>query len=246
MHIDWWTLGLQTVNILVLVWILSRFLFRPVSAMIAARQKAAAQALTEARAAKDEATAEVAKAKEETAWFAASRTDLMKKAVAEAGKEKDFLLAAARKEAEALRAAAKAEIEQARQGEEIAEADRASRLAVDIAARLFEKLPPESRVMAFIDGLAEGVSALPEATRAGIGADGAPVRLKAVRALTDAETEACRAKLAEVLGRPVEIAVEADPNLIAGLEIDAPHAEVRNSFRADLDRIAAELMRHDR
>jgi F-type H+-transporting ATPase subunit b len=42
MKIDWWTLGLQTINILVLVWILSRFLFRPVSDMIAARQAAAA------------------------------------------------------------------------------------------------------------------------------------------------------------------------------------------------------------
>ena len=30
MHIDWWTLALQTVNVLVLIWLLARFFFRPV------------------------------------------------------------------------------------------------------------------------------------------------------------------------------------------------------------------------
>jgi len=36
-----------------------------------------------------------------------------------------------------------------------------------------------------------------------------------------------------------------DPDLIAGLELETPHAVVRNSFRGDLARIAEELTRHD-
>ena len=39
MKIDWWTLGLQTINVLVLLWVLQRFLLKPVQAMIAQRQK---------------------------------------------------------------------------------------------------------------------------------------------------------------------------------------------------------------
>lgn len=35
MRIDWSTLALQTINVVVLVWLLSRFLFRPVSDIIA-------------------------------------------------------------------------------------------------------------------------------------------------------------------------------------------------------------------
>jgi F-type H+-transporting ATPase subunit b len=38
MHIDWWTLALQTVNALVLIWILTRFFFHPVMNIIAKRQ----------------------------------------------------------------------------------------------------------------------------------------------------------------------------------------------------------------
>ena len=245
MHVDLWTLGLQTINVLVLVWILSRFFFRPVTAMIAARQVAATQALDEAQAAKAEAAAQAEKAKDEAAHLAAARTEILQKAVAEAEKEKTALLAAARVDAETLRAAARAEIDRARQSEEMAEADHASRLAVDIAARLFQKLPSDAQIISFVDGLAAGVAALPEATRAGLGADGAALSVKAARALTKEEEDACRAKLAQTLGRPVEIAVEVDPGLIAGLEIDAPHAVVRNSFRADLDRIADRLTRHD-
>ena len=52
MRIDWWTLGLQTFNVLVLVLILSRFLFRPVAAIIEERRAAAAKLLADAEAAK--------------------------------------------------------------------------------------------------------------------------------------------------------------------------------------------------
>ncbi len=41
MRIDWSTLALQTINALVLIWLLARFLFRPVAGIIAERQKAA-------------------------------------------------------------------------------------------------------------------------------------------------------------------------------------------------------------
>jgi F-type H+-transporting ATPase subunit b len=50
MQIDWWTLGLQTVNALVLIWLLAHFLFRPVVDAIAGRQKAAGQLLADAQA----------------------------------------------------------------------------------------------------------------------------------------------------------------------------------------------------
>ena len=45
MRIDWWTLALQTVNVLILIWILSRFLFRPIVGVIEERRAAAAKLL---------------------------------------------------------------------------------------------------------------------------------------------------------------------------------------------------------
>ncbi len=54
MHIDWWTLALQTVNVLILIWILGRFFFRPVADIVAKRQEETASCLADADAARKE------------------------------------------------------------------------------------------------------------------------------------------------------------------------------------------------
>jgi F-type H+-transporting ATPase subunit b len=245
MRIDWWTLGLQAVNVLVLIWLLARFLFRPVVDIIAARQKAAERLLADAKAAKAAAESERDKAVAETALLAEHRSEALKASEAEAATEKAALLAAALIEGDRLRAAAKAEIEAARHTEVLAAEDRAGRLAVDIATKLLDRLPREARVAAFIDGIAAGLAKLPEGTRASLGADGASIRLTAARAVTPEELEACRKALARVLGHPVAVEVAVEPALIAGIELESPHAVVRNSFRADLVRLKSELVRHD-
>jgi F-type H+-transporting ATPase subunit b len=241
MHIDWWTLGLQTINLLVLVWILSRFLFRPIARIIDERQAAAAKLIEEADAARAKAEEEEKQAAKEEAEAAAARGGVLKSAAEEAEAEKARLIAAARDEADKLRAEAKAEIARMRESEEAASGARASRLAVDIAARLFDRLPESARIGGFVDGLAQAIAELPEAARAEIGASDAPVAVKAARALTAEEAEACRAAISKALGRDVAIEAVAAPDLIAGLEIETPHAVVRNNFRADLDRIAEGL-----
>ena len=245
MQIDWWTLGLQAINFLVLVWILSRFLFRPVTRIIAERRAAATQALDEARAAKEEAEAELKKAQEEEKALAARRADLSRQASEEAEREKAALLAKARADTEALRKAAEEEIERDRQAEQHALEDRASHLAVDIAARLFERLPEDARIAGFAEGLAQAMKDLPDQSRADLAREETPLRLKAPRSLTADETAHCRTLLSEALGRSVGISVETDPDIIAGLELETPHAIIRNSLRADLDRIAHELTHHD-
>ena len=229
MRIDWWTLGLQAVNALVLVWLLAHFLFRPVVDAIAARQKAAGQVLADAQAAKAAAEAEREKAAAETAHLVEHRSEAFKAAQAETDK---------------LRAAAKAEIEAGRRSEALAAEDRAARLAIDIATKLLDRLPREARVATFIDGIATGLAQLPEGTRASLGAGGASIHLTFARAVTPQEVEVCRQALANVLGHPVLVEVSVDPELIAGIELEAPHAVLRNSFRADLVRLKSELVHH--
>jgi F-type H+-transporting ATPase subunit b len=133
----------------------------------------------------------------------------------------------------------KPEIEAERRIEAIAAEDRAGRLAVDIATKLLDRLPHEARVAAFIDGIATGLTKLPEGTRASLGADGTSVRLTVARAVTPEEVEACRKAIAGVLGHPILVEVTVEP------ELEAPHAVVRNSFRADLVRLKSGLVHHD-
>ncbi|WP_068114756.1 F0F1 ATP synthase subunit B family protein [Tropicimonas marinistellae] len=243
MTIDWWTLGLQTINVLILIWILARFLFRPVTKIIADRQAAAHAALDEAQQVRDAARAARDEANAEAAEISRTRAALLEKAQDEATQAREKLLATVRIEAERARADTRAELEQMRGTAKTALAEDAAALAADIAARLMGRLPDTARVDGFVDGLAKAVADLPEATRTGIGT-GDPVRLRAARALTDDEQLRLEALLIDALGHPINLEIETDAALIAGLELDAPHAIIRNHFRADLDRIIAEVTSH--
>lgn len=245
MHIDWWTLALQTVNVLVLLWLLKRFLMQPVAAMIDARQAAAAKLIADAEAARTDAIAEKQKAAAETIRLAAASDDALKAALAEADAAKAALLADAKTEAGKLRMAAETDIERHRKETEASYAEDAKSLAIDIAAKLVAQLPDSAKIAGFIDGIATALQTLPPESLAAI-TEGGPVPIRAARVLTEEEADIIRARLASVLGKPVEITVVADPTLLAGLEIATPHTVVRNSFRADLDRLLQELKSHGR
>ncbi len=244
MHIDWWTLALQTINLLVLVWILSRFLFRPIADIVRQRQAAADELLEKAEAQRQQAEEEEKQAEAAQKAAEKARGNVLQDAGREAESEKAQILADARKQADDLRAAVEAEIERRRKAEQAKIGEQAGALAVEIATKLFTRLPDSAKIDGFVQGLAEAVAKLPGQARDEIGADGAAVTVLAARKMSDAEVASCRDALSGALGREVSVSVKVDPALIAGLEIELPHAAVRNSFHADLDRIATELAGH--
>lgn len=245
MRIDWSTLALQTVNVVVLVWLLSRFLFRPVSDIIAKRQAAARKLIDDALRERDAAHAERERARAERASLAAARDDALKDALAQAAAERERLIAAARADAQALRDAARAQADADAVQRAKALDARATRLAIDIAAKLLARLPDSARVAGFVDGVAASLARLPADVRASLADEDAQVRLVAPRALTAQEAAACRAAFAASVGRPLEPDVRVDPALIAGLELESKYANVRNSLRQDLATIEAALLNED-
>ncbi|MEO6972588.1 MAG: F0F1 ATP synthase subunit delta [Rhodoferax sp.] len=244
MKIDWWTLGLQTINVVILVWLLSRFLFKPVAAIIAERQASAARLLSDAQAARDAAQRDREAASEDALRLAAAREQALREAGSAAEAEKARLLAQAQIEAAHLREQGQVDVASARAAEARVMEDRAANLAVDIAARLLARLPDSARVDGFVDGLAAAVAALPAGSRTAL-ASGAPLRVSAARALTPVERDQLRAVIGESLGRAVTIEATVDPSLLAGLELNGDGVVVRNSLRADLAQVLEVLTHHD-
>lgn len=245
MRIDWWTLGLQTVNLLVLLWILGRYLFRPMAKIVAERQAASARLLDDAAAARAKAQEATQSAQAERDAAAAARAGLIDAAHKDAEAQRATLLEAARQEAAKQRAEAQAAIERMR-GEERARIDhRASALATDIAARLLEGPAADLPVSAFLGGLEQALAALPETTRTAIRAADAPLALTSARALGADDLAAARAAIARALGSEVALAATVDPSLIAGLRLTTDTAVIDANLRADLDRVLAGLNGHD-
>ena len=104
MLIDWFTVGAQAVNFLVLVWLLKRFLYKPILNAIGAREKRIAGQIADAESKKTEAQKEQDDFNNKNKVFDQQCAALFSKAEGEAKTERDGLLNVARQDADKLRA----------------------------------------------------------------------------------------------------------------------------------------------
>ena len=103
MLIDWFTVGAQIVNFLILVWLLKRFLYKPILDAIDAREKRIAAELADADTKKADAQKERTDFEDKNKAFDLQRIALLGKASDEAKAERERLLDQAKKDAEGLR-----------------------------------------------------------------------------------------------------------------------------------------------
>jgi F-type H+-transporting ATPase subunit b len=104
MLIDWFTVGAQALNFIILVWLLKRYLYKPILNAVDAREKKIAAELADADAKKAEAIKERDDFQHKNAQFDQQRADLLRKATDAANAEREHLLDEARKAADALSA----------------------------------------------------------------------------------------------------------------------------------------------
>lgn len=102
MLIDWFTVGAQALNFVILVWLMRRFLYKPILRAIDAREKRIAAELASADAAKAEAERERTELKRKNEEFDQHRTALLEQATNEANAARKNLLDEARRAADAL------------------------------------------------------------------------------------------------------------------------------------------------
>jgi F-type H+-transporting ATPase subunit b len=245
MTFDWWTLGIQAVNVIILVWLLGRFFWRPVAAMIEQRRAAARTILAEAEAKRSQATTALAEIERTRAGFAKEREAILAAAHEAAERARATRLEEVEKEAASLEAAARAAIEQEKEATDKAWAERATRLAVEIAKRLAARLDGSAVRAAFLDWLLTEIRALPDPARQAVAADGVTLEAISATPLDPADQERYRGLIGEAFGSHPQVAFKTDPSLIGGLELHGPHLVVNNSWRADLAKILADLT-HDK
>ncbi|MFA7173464.1 MAG: F0F1 ATP synthase subunit B [Kiritimatiellia bacterium] len=104
MPFNWFTVGAQALNFLILVCLMKRFLYKPIRNAIDARENRIATELADADAQKAEAKKERDEFQHKNEEFDQQRAALLSKATEEAKAERQRLLDEARKDAVALRA----------------------------------------------------------------------------------------------------------------------------------------------
>ena len=102
MLIDWFTIVAQAINFLILVWLMKRFLYKPILDAIDAREKRIAAELADAATKKAEAQKDRDEFQHKNAEFDQQRAALLSKATDEAQAERQRLLDDARNAAASL------------------------------------------------------------------------------------------------------------------------------------------------
>jgi F-type H+-transporting ATPase subunit b len=238
MKIDLWTLALQTVNVLLLVWLLHRFLYRPVRQILEQRRQQATQLLEQARQVQAQAQAAHEALQAEHRELEAARERVRSEAQTLADAERKRRLVQVDADIAAHAEAARAVLAAERRAAEAALAKEAATLAVDIAQNLLRRLPPATVLGAFLDGACAELQRLPRSGRAGAAPD---IEVVTAVALDEAGRALCRTRMASALNTEPQLHFRIDPALIAGVELRLPHVVVRNHWAQDLAHVLATL-----
>jgi F-type H+-transporting ATPase subunit b len=222
MLIDWFTVLAQAVNFMILVWLLKRFLYKPVLAAIDAREIKIAAALKDAATKRAEAEAERDGFQSKSTAMEAQRTQMLRKATDEANAERQRLLAASRSDADALRTKLTDDVKNERieLNREIVMRTREEVIAVvrktlsDLAGTTLEDRIVEVFIRRLHDLHEPKTPLITEGP-----ASAAPVRVRSAFELGPAARSAIDAAIADCLGISVNSTFETVPDLVSGIEL---------------------------
>jgi F-type H+-transporting ATPase subunit b len=243
-HFDWSTFALQTVNFAILVWLLHRFLYRPVLRLIDARRAEIDKQYADARGAETKAKDQLAAVAAERAGIAAERATALAQAAAQAEETATARRAQAEREATALLDGARKTLAIERR-QALAEARRAALdLGADIAGKLLAEVPMKRRGEAWLGRVEKHVAALPQTERDALARqliDGGELKVVTAALLPPETAEVWRDRLRRILGDQVTVSFGIDHRLIAGAELQFPNAVLRFSWQSELEAMRAEI-----
>jgi F-type H+-transporting ATPase subunit b len=250
MLIDWFTVGAQALNFIILVWLLKRFLYKPILNAVDAREKRIAAELADADAKKAEAQKERDEFQHKNEEFDQQRAALLSKATDEANAERQRLLEDARKAADAL--SAKRQEALRRDADNLNQAIRrrtqqevfaiARKALMDLATTSLEERIGEvfTRRLRTMDGKAkEGLAEVLKTASE-------PALVRTAFDLPAAQRAAIQNALNETFSAEVHVRFETAPDLVSGVELTTNGQKIAWSiadYLASLETGVGELLK---
>jgi F-type H+-transporting ATPase subunit b len=247
--IDWFTVAAQVVNFLILVWLLKRFLYKPILHAIDAREKRIASALADADAKKAEAQQERDTYQRKNAMVDQQRAALLSQATHEAKAERQRLLDEARQAAEVLRAERQDALKREQQSLNAEIARRIREEVFAIARKALTDLAEASLEARMSEVFARRLRALNDDAKEGLAkalkASAEPVLVRSAFELPSEQRAAIQSALNETFLAEIQARFETAPDLISGIELSANGRKVAWSiadYLASLEKSVGELL----
>ncbi len=154
-----WTFIIQIINLFIQVYLIKKFLFKPINEILEKRRNLADKEIREAREAKDEADSLKVRYEDSLTTAHAEAAQIVSDAQKEAQTKADTLVHEAEAEAQSIKARAAADIEQEKKKAINEAKDEIGSLAMEIAGKVVEKEINESDHKKLIDDFINKVGA---------------------------------------------------------------------------------------
>lgn len=243
MLIDWFTVIAQALNFALLVWLMKRFLYKPILDAIAAREARIAAELADAADKQAEATREREDFAQKNREIDEARASLLDQATAEASAERARLLDEARAEADAL--SARREIALRNSARELRQSlrQRAQDEVFAIARQALSQLAAaslEERLTAvFVQRLQELDEPARASLRDAIARAGDRALVRSAFPLPEEERQRVSRAVNQAFAAEIALSFVEAPALINGLELSAEGLKVSWSIADYLDTLQA-------
>lgn len=246
MLVDWFTVGAQAINFIILVWLLKRFLYQPVLDAIDAREKRIASELADADAKRAQARAERDEFQRKNDVFDHQRAALLNDATREAESERRRLLGEARAAADAWSAKHRETLRREAQTLHDIIRHRVQHEVFAIARRALTDLAGESLEERMVDQFVHRLRMLNVEERSQLTAlGGSPVIVRTAFDLPPAQQASTEEAINELLGTRTRVRFETAPDLVSGIELAADGHKVAWSiaeYLASLEKSAEKLL----
>ena len=249
MLIDWFTVGAQALNFVVLVWLMKHFLYQPVLDAIAAREKRIADQIADAVAREKQAATEQKTFEDKNTAFDQQRASLLEKATADARAEAQRLADDAQKAALAL--AAKHEHALARQAAHLQQtiASRAAHEVFAVARKTLTDLANVDLESRMVEVFTQHLSELQGPALAQLGValskNSDPAVVRSHYELPSSQQTAIRKAVKKTFSEDIPLRFETAGDAVCGIELSAGGQKLAwtiDEYLRDLEHAVAMLL----
>ena len=245
MSIDWFTFAAQLFNFLLLVWLLSKYLFKPILKVVEERGQKIKKDLEDAAMREEDARKEKALLAQNQEAFEREKGKLLSQAIEEAKQERERLIAAAREEYESARASFQEELKKEREAATAELRDNIENEILALARKAVEEVAHTSLEEQIAEVFLHKMGTVDAETKTVLISDMArsshPVALKSAFELPPSVRQNIEKRLQEILGQELTCSFEINPAVVCGIEMVTANRKIEwhlskylASFRATL------------
>ena len=252
MLIDWFTVGAQALNFVILVWLLKRFLYKPILDAVDKREKRIAAELADADAKRAEAQRERDEFQHKNEEFDRQRATLLSQAANEAKDERRRLLDNARKADEALRAKLGEALRSDANNLNQAIRRRTQREVFAISRKALMDLAAADLEERMSDVFIRRLRTMDDKTKGGLGEAlrraSEPALVRSAFELAATQRAAVQHALNETFSAEVHVRFETAPDLVSGIELTTNGQKIAwsiSDYLVSLEKSVAELMKEE-